>query len=85
MLNIGVLIIIDSFVYFFFLRHQSIARLVLFAICGTALTGLGLAFVINGDFKNAYSQLATGLLLCVAAGILLTTSIIGMVKERKQK
>ena len=85
MVTIGSLIVIDSFVYFFFLRHQSIARLVLFAICGSILTALGLAFVINGDFKNNYSQLATGLLLCIASAILLTTSIIGMVKERKQK
>ena len=81
---LGALMFIDAFVYFFFFRHGGVGRLVAFALIGSVFCSLGLSFLTVEDFRLGYAQLVTGILLCIAATVLLTTSIIGKVKKDKK-
>ena len=81
---LGALMFIDAFVYFIFFRHGGVGRMIAFAVVGAAFCGLGLSFLIIEDFRLGYAQLVTGILLCIASVVLLTTSIIGRIKKKKQ-
>ena len=75
---------VDAFVYFIVFRHGGVGRMVAFALAGAVFCALGLSFLILEDFRLGYAQLVTGILLCIAATVLFTTSIIGIVKKKKQ-
>ncbi|MBQ3754649.1 MAG: hypothetical protein II867_00615 [Clostridia bacterium] len=81
---LSALMFVDAFVYFIVFRHGGVGRMVAFALAGAVFCALGLSFLILEDFRLGYAQLVTGILLCIAATVLFTTSIIGIVKKKKQ-
>lgn len=81
---LGALMFVDAFVYFFIFRHGGVGRMIAFAVVGAGFCSLGLAFLIVEDFRLGYSQLVTGIMLCIASAVLLATTIVGKVKKDKK-
>ncbi|MBR4800104.1 MAG: hypothetical protein IK048_00270 [Clostridia bacterium] len=82
---LGALMFIDAFVYFLVFRHGGVIRMTVFAVAGALLCSLGLSFLIVEDLRIGYAQLVTGILLCIAATVLFTTSIVGRVKQKNKE
>ena len=81
----GALMLIDAFLTFFKLKQGGIKRLLLFFICGSAMFSLGLCILCIHEFRIGYAELIFGIMLCVAATLLLTISIIGRIKKKNSK
>ena len=82
---VGALMIIDAFICFFSLKQGGILRFLLVFFGGAAMFSLGLCILYIHDFRMGYAELIFGIMLCVAATIIFTFTIIGRVKAKKEK
>ena len=85
-LNIlGAIMIIDAFITFFSLKHGGIIRFIVFLIVGSAMFSLGTCFLCLEHFRLGYCQLVFGVMLCVGSTALLTFSILGRLRLKKEE
>ena len=72
----GLLMLIDGTICFFFFKQRKFLRLLLFYLLGSSMHSLGISLLTNEGFRNGYSALVFGIILCISAFALLTYTLI---------
>lgn len=76
---VGIVTFVDAFIGFFRLKQGGVVRLVTLASTGAVMGALGLSLLLLKDFRESYSQLIAGLLLCLSAATLMTFTVLQIV------
>ena len=82
---VGALMVIDSVFCFFRLKQGGLPRFLVFFVGGGLTFALGLTQLCIEDFRLGWSTLIFGIILCVAAFVILTFMMVGILKKKMVK